>query len=213
MWSKIVGTKEIVTDNEKNIPDKKVDEPFNKEFTKYMISFVDLPKDLCKIVEEYLQPVFNPYRYKIPKSRGYSPADKSLLTYEGYDFYKRFNIDEIYNVNHYRFKVNFSKQKCRVGEYYDINVELFHRSENWFCYKYRLAFSVEDLDYLYQFSHKKSDDVASFMNYFVRLKNANRRGLISSVNSINRRMIDDFKFFETLVVWNKVFKHVCLYFR
>ena len=215
MWSNIVGKKEIVMDNEKIIPNKKFDEPFNKEFTNYMISFLDLPKDLCRIVEEYLQPVFNPYRYKIPKSLPYS-FYRSLnidRTYKGYDFYKRFNIYDIYNVNHYRFKINFHKMKSDFGQYYDMNVELFHRSDDWFCYKYSLAFPVKDLDYLCQFSHKKSDDVTLFMNYFVKLKKANHRGMFSTVNSINFRMINDFKFYETLVVWNKVFKDVCLYFR
>lgn len=215
MWSSIVGKKNIiVADNKKIITNKKFDEPFNIEFISSMINFVKLPKDLTNIVEQYLQPIFNQYRYKVPKSIPYS-SHRSLnlsRTYEGYNFYKRFNIDNIHNKNHYRFKININKQNCtKTGDYYDINVELFPKGDDWFCYKYSLIFPVKDLDYLYHFSYEKENHVELFMNYFLNFKNMGWYHL-SFYYHENFHMITGFKFYETLVVWSKVLKYICLHF-
>lgn len=200
-----------------------------------MISFIYLylPKDLVGIIEQYLQPVFNKYRYKLVND--YS----NHYVYEGYNFFTRFNIVNNYKKN-YRFKISFNNGNRRIpfGKYKDkklcsVYVELFDKKipevydqtlnddfvlirKNrkptpsvslipYYYYKYSLTFIRDDLVYLCSLSHKIPDDIVLFHNYIVNLE---RDCLIG----INRILIDKFKFKETLLIWNKVWMDMCVHF-
>jgi len=214
MWSSIVGKKEV---KKKKKNTKKLltnfDKPFNVEFIPVMVSFITLPKDLVGIIEEYLQPIFNKIRYINTSLSSYFQS----YIYEGYKFYRRFNILNTYKKN-YRFTIKFSTKSdsSMFGKYknkmlYDVSVELFDYSSdkkfyhNKFYYKHSLVFPREHLKYLCSLSYKNTNDIFLFNKYLLKLE-------IDSEYPLNYHVIKKFKYEETLIVWDKVFKDVCIYF-
>jgi len=207
MWSSIVGKKE---NKEKPLLksrlNRRFDEPFNVEFVSDMISFVKLPVDLVGIIEEYLQPIFNISRYKLCKDRF---AFYHTYLYEGYNFYRRFNIMNSYKKN-YSFKIRFTTTKdsamyCiyRHKLLYSVSVELFDRNSKVFYFKNSLMFPKEHLKYLCSLSYKVPDDIVLFQRYLIKLGK-------DSEYQLNTYIIEKSLYKESLVIWSKVFKDVCL---
>ena len=190
---------------EKPLLNKRFDEPFNVEFVSDMVSCVKLPVDLQNIIEEYLQPIFNKNRYKSVNRFGCCQG----YLYQGYNFYRRFNIKNNFKKN-YSFKIRFTttKDSAMYGIYqhkllYCVSVELFDRNSNVFYYKYSLVFPKEHLKYLCSLSYEVPDDIVLFQRYLIKLRK-------DSEYPLNNHIIEKFRYKESLVVWSKVFKDVCL---